>query len=315
MIRCLLTGGAGFVGSNLVDELLRLGHIVSIVDDFSTGNKDNVDFKGIKDSGGIFYQTSICDEEHLDFIFSQGKFDVVFHLAAWARVPRSIEDPVGTHGVNVNGTLLVFDMARKYKVGRVIYSSSSSVYGDKSVAEMNEGMETNPKSPYALHKLIGEKYASMYARLFKMNFFSLRYFNVYGKRQITEGAYSLVIGKFLEQKKKGEKMTVYGDGEQTRAYTHISDVVRANILAMEKDIPFTDMYQNFIYNVGSGVETSVNRIAELIGGEVQHITPNPRGEFEERRKCADWSKINKDLGWKPEVSIEEGIRMLLNDES
>ncbi len=302
-MKALVVGGAGFIGSNLVDQLIANGDTVHVVDDLSTGKESYVNNKAI-----LLKSDIATDSAGLQYYYQNENFDVVFHLAAWPRVVRSIEDTIGTHRVNVDGTLNILELCRRLKIKRLVYSSSSSVYGDQKSPIMKEYFNKVPKSPYALQKLIGEQYGEMYASLFGVEVIALRYFNVYGLRQATEGAYSLVIGKFLEQKKKGEKLTVYGDGKQTRAYTHVSDVVRANILASNFDIK---KYNFWNFNIGTNKETSVNDIAAMIGGEVQHIIPNPRGDFEENRKCADYSKAEIFMGWKPTVTIEEGIKALL----
>lgn len=298
-MRCLVTGGCGFIGSHLIDLLIENGHEVTVIDDLSTGYVDNLNKKATHILGTItsptFCRMAVAGKQW------------VFHLAAWARVQRSIDDTLGTHNVNVNGTLNILEAVRLAKVDKFIYSSSSSVYGDQATHKMVEGLIPSPKSPYALQKLIAEQYVTMYAKIFSIKAVSLRYFNVYGSRQVTTGAYALVIGKFFEQLKNGEPMTIYGDGEQTRAYTHVSDVARANLLATQIE---PKPGENMIYNIGTDVETSVNRIADLIAGEKKYITPNPRGAFEELRKCADNSKALKELGWVPEVSIEQGLSEL-----
>ena len=253
--------------------------------------------------GATLIEGSVTD---LDLVTSATEgADCVFHTAAWARVPRSIDDPIGTHEVNVSGTLNVLQAARENGVSRVVYSSSSSVYGNQDTHVMREDMTPNPKSPYALHKLIGEQYASMFARLFGMSVVSLRYFNVYGPGQTTTGAYVLVIPHFLKLRDEGKLLTIHGDGEQTRSYTHVFDVVRANLLAASADMPAGE---NVVLNIGPNEETSVNEIAAMIGGEVEHIYPNPRGEFEELRKSSDCSKAMATIGWKPRISLSEGIR-------
>ena len=231
----------------------------------------------------------------------------IFHTAAWARIPRSIQDPIGTHNVNVNGTLNVLQAARENGVPRVVYSSSSSVYGNQHTHVMREVMTPAPRSPYALQKLIGEQYAGMFARLFDMRVVSLRYFNVYGPRQATQGAYVLVIPHFLRLRDAGKPLTVYGDGHQTRGYTHVSDVVRANVLAATADLPAGG---NTALNIGPTEETSVNEIAAMVGGPVEHVYPNPRGEFEERRKSADYSRAKALIGWQPQIPLREAIQTL-----
>ena len=300
-MKVIVTGGAGFIGSNLVDTLIEKGHEVTIIDDLSTGKLENINPKA------KFLQLDLSQLD-VDITDVFKGMDCVFHLAAWARVPRSIEDPVGTNKVNVGGTLNVLQACRMAKVPRLVYSSSSSVYGDQDTYLMKEGMTLAPKSPYGLQKLVGEMYCKMFSRLFGMQIFGLRYFNVYGNRQVLEGAYSLVIGKFMKQKGEGKKMTIYGDGTQTRAYTHVSDVVQANLLAWEyrSDVPFF-----YPLNIGTGEETSVNEIAGMLGGESEHIIPNPRGEYEEMRKAADVLEANALIHWEPKIFIKEGISMLL----
>ena len=225
-------------------------------------------------------------------------------LAALPRISRSIEDPVGTGRVNVLGTLNVFEAARRASVERTVYSSSSSVYGAQPTYLMSEEMPPDPLSPYALQKLMGEQLAAMFARLYGMTIVSLRYFNVYGPRQPFQGPYALVIGKFLHLARRGRPLTIYGNGQQTRSYCHVSDVVRANLLAADA---YLAAGCNTVLNIGSREEMSVNEIARMIGGKVEHILPNPRGETEERRKAADSSRAASLVGWAPSVSWTEGI--------
>lgn len=300
MMKCLVTGGCGFIGSHLVDQLITLGHEVIVLDDLSTSCGDHLN------PAATLIEGSITDA---DLVNSTTKgIDWLFHTAAWARIPRSIDDPIGTHHVNVNGSLNVFHAARINRVRRVINSSSSSVYGDQPTHLMHEDMLPQPKSPYALQKLIGEQYASMFARLFNMQVVSLRYFNVYGPRQTTEGAYVLVIPHFLKLHNKGQVLTVHGNGNQTRGYTHVFDAVRANVLAATADLPCR---QGIVLNIGPREETSVNDIAALVGGEVEHIIPNPRAEFEELRKSADNTKAKALIGWEPRIPLDQGIKSML----
>lgn len=304
-MKCLVSGGAGFVGSHVVDLLIKEGYEVVVVDDFSTGKEENLNKKATLEKG------SITDATFLAKVFQGHDFDVVFHLAAWARVQRSVEDPSGTNNVNVTGTLNLLEMCRLCKVNKFIFSSSSSVYGKQTNAEMNEDIYRNPGHPYALQKCIGEDYCEMYSALYGMSCVALRYFNVYGPRQVTEGDYALVLGKFLRQKASGEKMTIYGSGRQTRAYTHVSDVARANLRALLY-LVFVDGSGYGVYNIGTDVETSINKIVTLLGGEYEKIK-NPRGVFEEMRKCANLKKAKEVLLWEPKVTIEEGIKMLKED--
>lgn len=301
-MKFLVTGGLGFIGSNMVDFLVEKGHTVVVVDDLSTGDPSYQNPKA------IYVNAHITDLDTMQGL-SQN-CDAIFHFAAWARLQRSINDPIGTNNANVVGTLTLLEAARRNNIKKFIFSSSSSVYGDQKEPQMTEEMDLNPLHPYALQKWVGEKYCELYTNLFKLQTVRLRYFNVYGYRQILQGDYALVIGKFLEAKKKDLKATIYGDGEQTRAYTHISDVVKANWAAFEYMAKQGDNYFSEAFNIGTDVETSVNRIAELVGVEAEHINPNPRGNFEERRKCANYSKAFTKLNWKPEVTIEKGIEML-----
>ena len=299
-MKCVVTGGCGFIGTHLVDRLVRLGHQVIVLDDLSTGNLER-----LNPSAEPLYG-SVAD---VDAVVSATEgAEVVFHTAAWARIERSIADPVGTHQVNVTGTLNVLRAAQVNGVSRMINSSSSSVYGDQPTHLMREDMAPNPKSPYALQKLMGEQYADLFARLFGMSVVSLRYFNVYGHGQPSQGAYSLVIPRFLRMREEGNPLTVYGDGTQTRSYTHVSDVVEANILAATAELPAGE---HTVLNIGTGQETSVNDIAAAIGGPVQHIVPNPRREFEEARKAADYSIAQSLIGWEPRVAFADGIKDLL----
>ena len=295
-MRCLVTGGCGFIGSHLVDALAGAGHEVAVLDDLSAGGRERLH------PAATLIEGSIADARIV--AGAAAGADWLFHAAARPRVARSVEDPAGTHEVNATGTLHVLQAARERGVGRVVYSSSSSVYGDQPSPRMREDMTPRPKSPYALQKLIGEQYAELYARLFGLSVVSLRYFNVYGPRQPAGGAYALVIPRFLEQRAAGRPLTVYGDGEQTRGYTHVDDVVRANLLAAAADLPAGG---HAVLNVGPAEETSVNRIAALIGGATEHVVPNPRAAFEERRKSADYSKARALIGWEPRVPLAEGL--------
>ena len=299
-MKCVVTGGCGFIGAHLVNRLLELDHRVTALDDLSTGNSERLNRSADLKVGSVADFAAVTAA-------TEGA-DMVFHTAAWARVERSVADPIGTHEVNVTGTLNVLRAAQVNSVRRVVNSSSSSVYGDQSIHLMREVMAPNPKSPYALQKLMGEQYADLFARIFGMSVVSLRYFNVYGPGQPSEGPYSLVIPRFLRMRQEGNPLTVYGDGNQTRSYTHVSDVVEANILAATAELPAGE---HTALNIGTGQETSVNEIAAAIGGPVRHIIPNPRREFEEARKAADCSRAKSAIGWEPRVAFAEGIQALL----
>ena len=299
-MRCVVTGGCGFIGAHLVDRLVHDGHRVIVLDDLSTGSLARLN------PSAELWRGSVTDLDTL--VAATKEADMVFHTAAWARIERSVADPVGTHAVNVTGTLNVLRAAQLNGVSRVINSSSSSVYGDQTTHLMQEDMAPNPKSPYALQKLMGEQYAELFAHLFGMTVVSLRYFNVYGPGQPSQGAYSLVIPRFLRMRQEGNPLTVYGDGTQTRAYTHVSDVVTANLLAATAALPAGE---HIALNIGTGQETSVNEVARAIGGPALHIIPNPRREFEEARKAADYSLARARIGWEPRIAFADGIKELL----
>ena len=298
-MRCVVTGGCGFIGSRLVERLVQLGHSVVVLDDMSAWNA------GEMNPSAELVVGSVADFDTV--LATTRSADWIFHTAAWPRIERSVADPIGTHHVNVTGTLNVLCAAQQNGVQRVINSSSSSVYGDQPTHLMREDMTPNPKSPYALQKLMGEQYAELFARLQQMTVVSLRYFNVYGPGQPSEGAYALVMPRFLRMKAEGQPLTVYGDGTQTRSYTHVSDVVAANILAAIAPLAAGS---HTVLNIGTEVETSVNEIAAIIGGPVRHIVPNPRADFEEARKAADYSRARSVIGWKPRVSFATGIGSL-----
>ena len=291
----LVTGGAGFIGSHLVDALVAAGLRVRVIDNFVNGRREYVNCAAEVIEGDICDAPSILDA--FDGV------DTVFHVAALPRIPLSIAKPVETHMTNVVGTLNVLIAARDHKVRRVVYSGSSSVYGEQTTLPMVETMTPNPLNPYALQKYVGEQYARMFHRLFAMETITLRYFGVYGPRMADEGAYVLAIAAFLRARREGRPLEIYGDGEQTRDFTHVSDVVSANILAMDCEIA-----DGRAINIGRGENVSINRIAALIGGPIIHRERRP-GEM--RDTFAVRSEAERVLGWKPRVSIEAGIAELL----
>ena len=296
-MKAAVVGGAGFIGSNLVDALVSRGEDVVVVDNLSTGYRRNLN------PAAPLHEIDIAtDSERLTSAL-HGR-DVVFLTAAMPRVPRSIEDPVGTHDVNVTGALRVLKAAVDAGVRRVVYSSSSSVYGEQPTLPLTEDLQPRPLNPYACQKYMSEIYARNFSRIYGLETVCLRYFNVYGPRQVTEGAYRLVISIFMDQRMRGEPMTIHGDGDQTRDFTWVGDVVRANILAAESQ----RVGRGEPINVGAGSEVSIKRVAELIGGPVVHVAP--RG-FDERFKRAGIERARELLGWQPEIQIEEGIRRIL----
>ena len=291
-----VTGGAGFIGSHLADTLIENGHSVRIIDNFLLGKKENVNPQA------ECFEVDICDLEALKEAVNG--VDGIFHLAADPRLPISIEQPEQTHNVNVNGTLNVLIAAKDCAVKKVVFTSTCALYGDNQPLPLAEDATISPKSPYGLHKFIGEQYARLFHELYGLETVCLRYFNVYGTRKTADGGYPMVIPIFLKQKSEGKPMTIVGDGKSTRDYVHVSDVVQANIMAMESDVK-----DGRAYNVGSGIQVSVNDIAEKIGGETVNL-PERKGEL--RFLESDYSKINKELGWKPTVSFDEGLQELLS---
>lgn len=292
MSKVLVTGGAGFIGSNLVDALIKQGEEVIIIDNLSTGKKENVNPKA------QFVEADITNLEQIKAYFED--VDYVFHLAALPRVQLSIEKPIETHKANIDGTLNVLLAARDAKVKRLIYSASSSAYGDTDKLPAKEDQLPKPISPYGLHKYVGEHYARLFSLLYGLETVSLRYFNVYGPKMAFEGAYVTVIAVFLKQKREGKKLTIWGDGTQTRDFTYIDDVVRANILAAKSD----KVGKGEVINIGAGDNHSVNEVAEKIGGE----TVNEPPRIEPHDTLADISKAKELLGWQPEVNFDEGVR-------
>lgn len=292
----LVTGGAGFIGSNLAEALLRDGHAVRVIDNFSTGKRENVP------SGAELFELDFTDLESIRPAFENA--EGVFHVGALPRIPFSIEYPVEAAQANVFGTLNVLVASRDAKVKRVVYSASSSAYGAQEELPLRPDMPANPLNPYALHKYVGEKNAEHFARFYALETVSLRYFNVYGPRMADEGAYVTVISHFIRQKKAGEPLVIHGDGEQSRDFTHVSDVVRANILAMRSP----NVGKGEVLNVGAGSRHSINKIAKIVGGPVA-FAPGRVGEA--RHTQADISMTKELLGWEPQVEYENGLRDLL----
>lgn len=295
MNKYLITGGAGFIGSNLTDELIKLGNEIVVLDNLSTGKKENLNPQA------KFIKADIRNLEEIRPAFE--KIDGVFHAAALPRVQFSIENPVETNEINVSGAINVLIASRDAKVKRVVYSASSSVYGNTEVLPTRENTKPNPMSPYGLQKYIGEEYCRLFSLLYGLETVSLRYFNVYGPRMVDSGAYLTVIKVFLNQKAAGEPFTITNDGTQTRDFTHIRDVARANILAMQS----LNVGKGEAINIGAGKNYSVNQIADLIGGEKKYIAPR----IEPKHALADISLAKKLLNWEPKEKLEEAIKELL----
>ena len=293
-MKCLVVGGAGFIGSNLVDKLIEDGHKVQVWDNLSTGKRDNVN------SMSHFINCDITKSYSArKVLMNEFKPDVVFHLAALARVQPSIENPIEYHNTNVNGMLNILNLCVECGVKRFVFSSSSSVYGDAEQVPTTEECKLNPMSPYALHKLIGEQYCKLYSELYGIETVSLRYFNVYGERQLLEGAYCLVMGIFAQQRLNGEPMTINGNGKQRRDFTYVGDVVEANIKVATMKMNFS----GDVFNIGNGDNRSVNEIADMIGGDRIHRDP----VIEPMETLAHNGKAKFVLNWKPTTEIENWI--------
>ncbi|AJR14927.1 3-beta hydroxysteroid dehydrogenase/isomerase family protein [Leptospira interrogans serovar Grippotyphosa str. LT2186] len=298
-MKALVTGGAGFIGSHLVDLLLENQFEVTVLDNFSTGRAFNLNH--VKEKIDLV-ECDLSIQE--DWIKKFQSVDYVFHLAALADIVPSIQNPEGYFQSNVTGTLNVLQASRHYGVKRFVYAASSSCYGIPELYPTPETSPILPQYPYALTKRMGEELVMHWAQVYKFPALSLRFFNVYGPRSRTSGTYGAVFGVFLAQKLAGKPFTVVGDGKQTRDFTYVRDVVEAVFAAAQSD------KVGEIYNVGSGATISVNRIVELLKGEVTYI---PKRPGEPDSTFADIAKIKKDLKWSPKISIETGIGELLKN--
>ncbi len=296
----LVTGGAGFIGSNIVEELLRRGHVVRVLDNFATGREENLRdvARDIELIRGDVRDAGLVES-------AVEGMDYVLHQAALASVPRSISDPVANNEVNVQGTLNVLLAARRHRVKRVVYASSSSVYGDSEELPKAEEMRTNPRSPYAVAKLAAEQYCGVFADLFDMTTISLRYFNVFGPRQDPDSQYSAVIPIFVKALVEGRAPTIYGDGEQSRDFTFVANVVGANLLACEANVR-----GGKVYNIACGGRFTLNQLygalAERIGSSVSPVY-GPARPGDVKHSMAAIDRIQREIGYEVGVSFEEGI--------
>lgn len=303
--RCVVTGAAGFIGSNLVRALLELGWDVVGFDNLSTGRIDNLDeLDGV--SNFTFVEGDIRDRKRLRQVFIGA--DVVFHQAALGSVPRSVEDPWTTHDHNVNGTLSALLAAQAQGVRRFVYAGSSSVYGDTPVLPKVETMPANPLSPYAVSKHVGELYCSVFARVYGLETVTLRYFNVFGPRQDPNSQYAAVIPRFISSVANGKAPIVFGDGDQTRDFTFIDNVVQANILAGTVDNP--DLPGRAM-NIGCGGRHSLNellrQIQAALGTDIQPEYVGPRAG-DVRDSQADIEKARTLIGYEPVAQLREGLQ-------
>lgn len=293
--KIVVTGGAGFIGSHITVELIKRGFDVHVVDNYAGGRMEER-----MHSYATYHDVDICDYDKVAPIIAGASY--VFHEAALPRVQFSIEFPQETFSVNVDGLVSVLRASHEGGVKRLIYAASSSAYGDQEQFPLSENLPAQPKSPYGLQKYIGEMCCRLWSEVYGLGTVSLRYFNVYGPNFDPEGAYALVIGKFLLQKSLNQPLTITGSGTNTRDYTHVKDVVRANILAMESD----NVGKGEVINIGAGRNVSVNDVAKMIGGPVVHIEPR----VEPAHTLADNTLARKILGWEPTIKLEVGIAEL-----
>lgn len=304
-MKYLVTGGAGFIGSNLVAELIKLNHSAVVIDDLSTGNYDNIKEFGNKIK---FIKASILDSKTLKA--SMDGCDGVFHQAAIPSVARSILNPKATSEANIEGTLNVLIASRDLKIKKVVYASSSSIYGDTKILPKQELMPAFPKSPYALTKFVGEEYCKMFSKFYHLNTVCLRYFNVFGPRQNADSHYAAVIPKFINSVIKDVSPTIYGDGNQTRDFTYIKDVVKANILAMNSKV-----VDGTHINIACGKNISINGLLEtinLILGKKINPVFNEKRVGDVRDSLADISRAKMLLDYTPSYHFRKGLSETIN---
>jgi len=299
MVKSLVTGGAGFIGSNLVDQLVKKKHKVIVLDNFSTGRRSNLSHHA-KEKVKVI-KVDISKNNYLDKYFKGVNY--VFHLAGIADIVPSIENPSKYFDSNVVGTLNVVQASKNAKIKKFIYAASASCYGIPDKFPIKESAKINTMYPYAFTKWQAEELIMHWRKIYNFPAISIRFFNAYGPRSRTSGAYGAVFGVFLAQKLANKPLTIVGNGNQTRDFVHVYDLVNGIIkAALSKKV-------GKIYNIGGGKEVKVNKISKLIGGKTIHI---PKRPGEPSRSLADITKIKKDLNWRPKITIEEGVKNLLN---
>lgn len=299
--QCIVTGGAGFIGSHLTTRLMKDGHSVIVLDNFSNGRIENLTH--LKNDPDLkVANVDVSEYEKIKDYFKD--IDWVFHLASLADIVPSITDPLTYYKSNVTSTAAVLEASRQAGVKRFLYTASSSCYGIPDNYPTKEDAEIRTEYPYALSKHLGEKMALHWCQVYKMPVVSLRLFNVYGPRSRTSGTYGAVFGVFLAQKLNSQPFTVVGDGNQTRDFIFVTDVVSAFVAAAESKV------SGEFFNVGAGKPQSVNKLVELLGGEKIHI---PKRPGEPNCTHADITKIQNILDWKPQVSFEEGVKIMLDN--
>ena len=305
--KILVTGGAGFIGSHLVDRLMKEGYEIVVLDNFFSGKIENI--KHHLESGTFYLVKG--DVRSSDNVKEAIKnVDAVFHLAAIVSVPLSIQNPLLANDVNARGTLNLLEASLKAHVKRFIYASSCAVYGEVDCLPIDERCQTNPISPYSVSKLAAEYYCKVFYENYGLNSLCLRYFNVYGRRQAGD-SYSGVITQFISRLKQRKPPIIYGDGQQTRDFVHVKDIIEANMLALNRQQGFGE-----VINVGTGKRTTINQLAEVLlrlSGRSElkpkYVAPR-KGDI--RNSCADINKAKKALGYEPKVMLKKGLRTLLN---
>jgi UDP-glucose 4-epimerase len=300
-MKYLITGGAGFIGSNIVNALTDAGHDVQVIDNLSSDAHDNFYFN----DKATYHKYDVNDYVMCSEIFNRFKPDYVLHLAAEARIQNCIEDPTKAYETNLLGTLNMLSLSKRYRVKRLVLSSTSAIYGLKNTGPLNEKMEADCLNAYSLSKWNAEYACQLYSKMYGLDTICFRYFNVYGPNQPKKGPYAPVIGVFDRQKQSGEKLTIVGDGNQTRDYVHVFDVAAANIMACN----YTKNLNGEIFNVGTGINYSVNWIASQIEPNKDNITHIPPRQGEARDTIADITKIQNILGWKPTITLDNWFKI------
>ncbi len=303
----LVTGGAGFIGSHLVPQLLELGHSVTVLDNLSTGKLENLN--GVFDHPKfVFQRGDILDKTIPNEIFD--KIDSIIHLAALIDISASVADPCQNHEVNVDGTFNMLYAAIKHNVKKFVFASSTAVYGDAKILPIHENIALHPISPYAASKVAGEAYCSAFESCFGLETIVLRFFNIYGLRS-ENSPYSGVITKFLQKIIKGEALTIDGDGEQTRDFIHVSDIVKAVILALEQE-----RLKGEVFNVCTGVPTSINELVatlETVTGKNLNVKYGPARLGDIRSNYGNPAKTEENLGFRASVDLTKGLQMLFEE--
>jgi len=298
-MKYLITGGAGFIGSNLVNKLIEDGNDVEVIDDLSSDAHDQFYFN----DKATYHLLSVVDYIMCSQIFKNFQPDYVLHLAAEARIQNCIEDPEKAYETNLMGTLNMLALCKKYNVAKLVLSTTSAIYGLKNIGKLSEDMPPDCLNSYSLSKFNAEQACKLYSTMYGVDTVCLRYFNAYGLNQPKKGPYAPVIGIFKRQKANNENLTVVGDGEQTRDYVHVYDIVKANIMAAN----YKDKLNGEIFNVGTGKNYSVNWIANKIQSNPELIVHIPARQGEARDTIANNSKIKNVLGWEPSISLEEWL--------